>query len=285
MQRRSRGNKWPTTTPSSIERQAVTTSSMRSGRSLPIWAYLVLIVVYLAAIQLIPRFTSPSGNAYASFPTTEAVIRGLWVTVGLGTVIGLVAVAFLGWWRPVFIDDRRLPRWVWLFPAVMIVAIVAGISYGNLADKGLTYTVLLLVGCLFIGVSEELMFRGIGVTAFRQAGFTEGKVALWTCVLFGLAHSTNLFTEGISALTQVLVTVVAGYFFYLIRRVSGTLIVPMVVHGLWDFGLLTNALSSPPAFGAAAFILADVVLAILALVTFRKIFPRRTPVAKPTPAT
>lgn len=248
---------------------------MRSGRSLPIWVYLVLIVVYLAAIQLIPRFTSPSGNAYASFPTTEAVIRGLWVTVGLGTVIGLVAVAVLGWWRPVFLDDRPLPRWVWLFPVVMIVAIVAGTSYANLADKGLTYTLLLLVGCLFIGVSEELMFRGIGVTAFRQAGFTEGKVALWTCVLFGLAHSTNLFTEGISALTQVLVTVVAGYFFYLIRRVSGTLIVPMVVHGLWDFGLLTNSLSTPPALGSVAFILADVVLAVVAVVTIRKVFPRR----------
>ena len=71
---------------------------------------------------------------------------------------------------------------------------------------------MLVVGFLFIGVSEELMFRGIGVTAFRQAGFTEGKVALWTCVLFGLAHATNIFSEGVGALTQVLVTVVAGYF-------------------------------------------------------------------------
>ena len=262
----------------------MTNTSTRSGRSLPIWAYLVLVVVYLAAIQLIPRFTSPSGDAYASFPTTEAVVRGLWVTVGLGTVIGLFAVAVLGWWRPVFVEARRLPRWVWLFPVVMLVAIVAGTSYGNLADKGLTYTLLLLVGCLFIGVSEELMFRGIGVTAFRRAGFTEGKVALWTCVLFGLAHSTNLFTEGISALTQVLTTVVAGYFFYLIRRVSGLLIVPMVVHGLWDFGLLTNTLSTPPAFGSAAFILADVVLAIVALVTIRKVFPRRVATAAPAPA-
>lgn len=174
-----------------------------------------------------------------------------------------------------FIDDRRLPRWVWVFPAVMLVAIFAGISYGNLADKGLTYTLLLLVGCLFIGVSEELMFRGIGVIAFRQAGFTEGMVALWTCVLFGLAHSANLFTEGISALTQVLATAVAGYFFYLIRRVVGLLIVSMVLHGLWDFGLITNSLSNPPAVGAISFILADVVLAVVAIVTIRKVFPRR----------
>jgi len=138
---------------------------------------------------------------------------------------------------------------------------------------GLSFTVLLLVGCLFIGVSEELMFRGIGVTTFRQAGFSEGKVALWTCVLFGLAHATNIFTEGISALTQVLITAAAGYFFYIIRRVSGMLIVSMVMHGLWDFGLFTNTLTTPPGIGVVAFILADVVLAIVAVATIRKVFP------------
>ena len=256
----------------------MTVDPARVARRLPIWGFVLLVVVYLAAIQLIPRLTAPAGDKYASFPTVDAVIGGLWVTVGVGTLIGLVAVAVLGWWRPVFIDDRRLPRWIWVFPVVMLVAIFAGISYGNLADKGLTYTLLLLVGCLFVGVSEELMFRGIGVTAFRQAGFTEGRVALWTCVLFGLAHATNLFSEGISALTQVLVTAVAGYFFYLIRRVSGMLIGSMIVHGLWDFGLFTNTLSTPPGLGVIAFILADIVLAIVALVTIRQVFPRRAEV-------
>lgn len=254
----------------------MTTTSTNSGRALPIWAYLILVVFYLAAIQVAPRFTQVGGDAYASFPTSEAVIRGLWVTVGLGTLIGLVAVAVLGWWRPVFIDARpRLPRWTWVFPVLMLVTIAAGTSYANLAGKGPAYTLLLLVGCLFIGVSEELMFRGIGVTVFRRAGFTEGRVALWTCVIFGLAHSANLFSEGISALSQVLVTAVAGYFFYVTFRVSGLLIVSMIVHGLWDFGLITNTLSNPAAAGAIAFILADVVLLVLALVTIRKVFPRR----------
>lgn len=249
------------------------TSTERTPRRLPIWGFVVLVAGYLAAVQLIPRLTAPPG-AYGSFPTVESVVRDLWVTVGVGSLIGLIAVGVLRWWRPVFVEDRRLPRWAWVFPAVMLVAIAAGVSYPNLADKGSTYTLLLLVGCLFIGVSEELMFRGIGVAAFRQAGFGEGRVALWTCVLFGLAHATNIFSEGIGALTQVLITAVAGYFFYVIRRVSGLLVVSMVVHGLWDFGLFTNTLSSPPMPGVVAFIMADVVLAILAIVTVRKVFPR-----------
>ena len=133
---------------------------------------------------------------------------------------------------------------------------------------------MLLVGCLFIGVSEEVMFRGIGVTVFRQAGLGEGMVALWTCVIFGLAHSTNIFTEGVSALTQVLVTAFAGLFFYITRRVSGTLIVPIIVHGLWDFGLFTNTLSTPTGTGAVLFILVDIILFIVALAAIRKLFPR-----------
>jgi membrane protease YdiL (CAAX protease family) len=252
----------------------MTSVDPQSGRKLPIWGFVLLVIGYLVAIQLIPRLTAPADGTYASYPTTGSIIGGLWVTVGLGSLIGLVAVAVLGWWRPVFIDNQRLPRWIWLFPAVMIDAIAAGVSYGNLSEKGLTYTLMLLLGCLFIGVSEELMFRGIGVTAFRRAGLTEGQVALWTCVLFGLAHATNIFSEGVSALTQVLITAVAGYFFYLIRRVSGLLVVSMVVHGLWDFGLFTNTLSTPPGIGVAAFILADVVLAVVAIATIRKVFPR-----------
>jgi len=182
----------------------MTSASPTTGRRLPIWGFILLAVGYLAAVQLFPRLTSPDDAKYATYTDTASIVGGLWVTVGVGSLIGLVAVAVLGWWRPVFVEDRRLPRWTWVFPIILLVTIAAGISYGNLADKGLTYTLMLLVGCLFVGVSEELMFRGIGVTAFRQAGFTEGKVALWTCVLFGLAHATNIFSEGVGALPQVL---------------------------------------------------------------------------------
>ena len=263
----------------------MTSVAPQTGRRLPVWGFIVLVIGYLAAVQLIPRLTSPADGKYATFDTTESIVGGLWVTVGIGSLIGLVAVGVLGWWRPVFVEHLRLPRWTWVFPIIMIVAIVAGISYGNLSDKGLSFTVMLLVGCLFIGVSEELMFRGIGVVTFRQAGFSEGKVALWTSVLFGLAHATNIFSEGIGAIPQVLVTLVAGYFFYVIRRVSGLLIVSMILHGLWDFGLTTNTLSTPAGAGVVAFILADVVLAILAIVTIRKVFPRhRDGVAVADPA-
>lgn len=252
------------------------TRAASTGRRLPVWGFILLVIGYLAAVQLIPQLTTPPDSKYGAFTTTAEIVGGLWMTVAVGSVIGFVAVAVLGWWRPVFVDDRRLPRWTWVFPVVLLVGIVAGTSYGNLSDKGLSYTLMLLAGCLFVGVSEELMFRGIGITVFRQAGFTEGMVALWTCVLFGLAHATNIFTEGVGAVPQVLVTAVAGYFFYVTRRVSGLLIVSMIIHGLWDFGLFTNTLSTPTGTGGIVFILVDIVLAIVAIVTIRKVFAKKS---------
>lgn len=248
-------------------------------RRLPVWGFVALVLIYLLVIQAIPAVTRPDGAEYGKFDTIESIVRGLWVTVGLGCAIVVLSLVVLRWWRPALVDPPglRLPRAFWVFPAVIVLTAVVGTAYSRLADHGLAFTLALLVGALLIGVSEEGMFRGIGVVTFRDAGFSEGRVALWTSVIFGLAHSTNLFSEGITAIPQVLVTAVAGYFFYLARRVSGGLWVPMVLHGLWDFGAVSGQIGDTIYLGAGLFILADIVLAVVAVVTLRRAFPRSDP--------
>ena len=144
-------------------------------------------------------------------------------------------------------------------------------DYSGLASKGATFVALLVFTVLCVGFAEEMMFRGIGVTVLRSNGFTEGKVALWSTVIFGLAHATNLFTEGPKAFLQVVTTIVAGYFFYLIRRRSGGLLLGMLVHGFWDFSLISNFVgdpSKPRPFGFIA-ILTMVVLVLIVFVRRR----------------
>jgi uncharacterized protein len=111
------------------------------------------------------------------------------MTIGIALSLAFVyaVVAYLRWWRPVLIDDRPVQRWVWVLPIIMAVTIVAGVNYGGLADQGLGFTVLLLLTTMCVGFAEEGMFRGIAVTTFRRRGFNEGKVALWSTLLFGLA--------------------------------------------------------------------------------------------------
>ena len=93
-------------------------------------------------------------------------------------------------------ERRRTQRWVLIVPVIFIVAILAAINYGELADRPAAFVGLLLLGFLFVGAAEELMFRGLGVHVLRQHGLTEAKVALWSSLIFGLAHVSNAISAG-----------------------------------------------------------------------------------------
>ncbi len=213
-------------------------------------------------------------TAYAAPTTIDELVRGMTIPIGLSLGLGLAVVAALRWWRPAFTEPRRVRSWVIAIPIIQLVTILAVINYGGLAEKGPVFTALLLLTCLFVGFGEELMFRGIGLTVFRTNGFSEGKAALWTTVIFGLAHATNLFTEGPGAFVQVFAAAVSGYFFYLTRRRTGGLVIPAVLHGLWDFSLISGAVVAGKAYPAGGLaILAILVMTILVLAKRRKIEP------------
>ena len=77
-----------------------------------------------------------------------------------------------------------------------------------------------------------------------------------------------------------MVTIVAGYFFYLIRRRSGGIWAPILMHGLWDFSLISTRVvpgqSDPLALVA---ILTMIVLVVLLLVRRHHIEPADRPAA------
>jgi hypothetical protein len=91
-----------------------------------------------------------------------------------------------------------------------------------------------------------------------------------------LAHAGNLINTGPKAFVQVLVTAVAGYFLYLVRRRTGNLVAAAVVHGLWDFSLLSGAVVPDHGHaGPIAGVLALVVLAVVVFVRRHHIEPAR----------
>jgi CAAX protease family protein len=151
---------------------------------------------------------------------------------------------------------------------------VAGIDYADLADKGIGFVVLLLLGALCVGFAEEGIFRGIGVTAFREHGLSEARVALWSSVVFGAAHVTNALSTGGTAVAQAIAVSFAGYFFYLTRRVSGGLLVPAILHGLFDFWILSGTVIDDRGYaGGIAAIVACPVVAIILLARRHRIEP------------
>ena len=99
----------------------------------------------------------------------------------------------------------------------------------------------LALGTAMVGFSEEIAYRGLAVVGFR-GGYGEVKVWLFSSILFGLLHGVNVILGQGAALTvrQVVFAFVIGSVLYAIRRISGTIIVPMVIHALWDSGSFTH---------------------------------------------
>ena len=152
-----------------------------------------------------------------------------------------VVVTFFGWWKPVLRDRRRAGGWLIAVPIVAAVLLLAGVDYGNLGKIDSALLLSLGVGTLLVGISEELMFRGLVVVSFRSS-MREVHVWVWSSVAFGLLHSMNaLLGHGVAAtVQQVLVTMLIGSMLYVVRRTTGWLLVPMAIHALWDFSVLTQ---------------------------------------------
>lgn len=175
-----------------------------------------------------------------------------------GAVVITALVTFFGWWRPSLFDSgRRFPGWVWIFPGATAAVAVINLALGDVSSTTPTMWLYLTLGSLLVGFNEELVTRGQLIVALRTR-FGELGVWFFSTLLFALLHLPNtLFGTGPFGLLQVLFTFLAGTTFYLLRRVSGTLIYAMALHALWDFSTLavSSALGSlGPVIGVASVI-------------------------------
>lgn len=172
-----------------------------------------------------------------------------WPTL-LGCAFLVVGLSVLGWWRMALFDRSRLgPAWAWILP-LAILGIIAG-NFAGLNPARLTPELVLwaTLGAVGVGFGEEMITRGSMVVGLRSR-FPEWKVWLYGTLLFSALHAPNvLFGLPLEAMpVQLVLTFVFGSGLYAIRRISGNLILPMVLHGLWDssqfLGVATGATTS-----------------------------------------
>ncbi|MFF0425398.1 CPBP family intramembrane glutamic endopeptidase [Streptomyces sp. NPDC004520] len=194
----------------------------------------------------VARIGVDPGSGDSQFPATESVVRNGAIPIGLSVLFGAGVVTWLGWWGSVL--NYRVPvrHWVRSVPISMPVVAVLGVNHPDLSDQPVSLALALVMMTALVGIGEGLMFRGIGVQVFQRAGLSEGKVALWSSVAFCVVHVSNAFGEGTQAVSQAVIVSTSGYFFYLCLRVGGTLLLPTLVHGLWDFSLASNAVGATP---------------------------------------
>jgi membrane protease YdiL (CAAX protease family) len=163
------------------------------------------------------------------------------VTRGIGWPFLLAAVFLLviaGWqnWRDLGLHAGPSRGSLWL-AWLPLLYIVVGVSLA--ATLGLPPTAVILwilLNTFLIGLSEELMFRGVLLQAFRHT------VSIWPAVLlttvaFGAVHALNVFSTGDlrGALVQSLAAAFSGLLFIALRLRTGSLWPCIVIHALWDF--------------------------------------------------
>lgn len=201
-----------------------------------IFGYLVVVFVVWAA----------TGLDYDDVgDTVENVQKGIVLAVGLGSVYLVVVTSVLGWWKPAIHEPRRVGSgWMWIIPGLLVVGAALNLvatEWGEIDDVG-TYALWLAIGTLFVGFSEELLTRGLAVVGARGS-MHERWVWVFSGGIFALIHVPNILFGQSIALTvqQVVFAFAVGLTYYVTRRISGTLIVTMVLHALWDFSTFIQA--------------------------------------------
>ena len=194
-----------------------------------------LAVVYMAIVGIVWAVVGLNYDEVGD--STSTVVKGIVIPVVLGAIFLAVATSYLGWWGPSITETMRAPKWLWAVPVLMFLPGLGALLGGApSADRSIGYLVALAVGTLFVGFSEEMLTRGVGLVGLR-GGFKEPIAWALSCLLFGLIHALNFFfgqSFG-STIQQIVFAFVAGSVLYITRRVSGTLIVCMLLHAWIDF--------------------------------------------------
>lgn len=147
----------------------------------------------------------------------------------------LGAISYLKWWPQVAgkgPENLRDLRLLWL-PALVLFLLMMMVLFTDLPPG--TVLLFVIINTLLVGISEELMYRGI---LFYGASSSFGIWrAVWiTAVLFGLVHALNGFITGnfMAAVVQAFFAGMFGVWTVALRVRLDTIVPVIIIHWLWD---------------------------------------------------
>lgn len=221
------------------------------GRPRSIWLALAAVVVYvLLAAGLANLLSGLVGDdqELAEFSLGHFIPLAI-------AIVGLLL--FLRWarWGADVWRERPTPtltprRW-WLISIPVLVVLLPISQLGDVpwAARPIGYVLVIAAGTLMVGFGEELLIRGVLLTAIR-ARHGELVTLLGTSVVFALAHIPGSIIAGVPVAViafQVAFLAAAGASYYWVRRVTGRLWVAMVAHAFTDWVLYLASGAGTPA--------------------------------------
>lgn len=207
--------------------------------------------IWIGYLTIIISVSLLSGVPFPEVGTSaESTWRGAVLDLAVGALFLILVATFFGWWRPALFERHRSHhKWPVFVPIIMAAAAILNLVNTDWSQFDTSFLLSLIALGVLVGFSEELMARGLVLTAFR-ARLGEGWVWFLTSALFGLMHVVNaaLGAPLGASLSQAALAFASGTAFYIHRRVTGSLIWAMVLHGLWDVSVFAvgHAPIGPP---------------------------------------
>ncbi|MFW5934797.1 MAG: CPBP family intramembrane glutamic endopeptidase [Halolamina sp.] len=99
-------------------------------------------------------------------------------------------------------------------------------------------TVLLPTMLLVVGPAEEYLFRGI-VQGYLRRSFSAWGAVGWSALLFALVHLPNLVSTPEAGVVSIPVWLTIGVVLGWLYERTGALLVPVLVHGLYNAAVIT----------------------------------------------
>jgi uncharacterized protein len=205
----------------------------------PQYVVLAIFVAYMALVSVIWKVNRIDYATPGSTP--ENVRKGIIIPIGIGGVLLAVATTVLGAWHDVLFEDARSgPTWALVVPVLFGVIALINISTIGFSSAPASLVPALALGTLCVGFSEEVVSRGLLVVGGREAGWSPVTVYLVSTIAFALLHGINAFfgQSMKTTITQIVMAFIAGTALYVTRLTTGTLLVGIVLHAMWDFGTL-----------------------------------------------
>lgn len=213
------------------------------------WLGLVIVVAYTAWLT---GWSMSFGFDYRRIAAPENVVQALVIPLAIATLALVLFLRQSGHARSVFFEQQRVRQPAFQAILLVLMAGCIGLNFAavNVSDLDLRYIAVLAGAMLMVGFCEEVLTRGVLLVGLRRSCKSEVGVWFWSSLVFGSLHAINGLTGlGAMALLQVLFAFCAGTLFYLLRRLTGTLLVPILLHAMWDFSTFIPAagkVETPP---------------------------------------
>ncbi len=146
-----------------------------------------------------------------------------------------------------------LKLWTWVLVVAFVIFAFAAqwpaMFAVTLHSKAILATTLIALGT---GIFEESLFRGTFFSVFmanmqyRSRSYQLTRSAIYSSIIFGLIHITNVIGGNLQAVLQQVVYAMAfGLFLCVIRVMTNTLLWVIIIHAVADWAPATATGSGP----------------------------------------